>query len=375
MGGILRFDKPEIDEEAELQYARKMLAEGKWAEGLNALKKIADELFDAGDYIKAFDIYFEYAVTISEKKGMAGFEYTLLEVAELYKKNQLWEEAGRLYIVTANYLFEQQIYEEAAWLYEKAAEAYERVEGYHRVVGSCLIRAAECYDKVGGGLRAEWTLLKGLIKGANVNPAATENRANTLVKQGDYMGAGAMYLALARLYKESLNHLVEILNYTEIGLLSVNIKTIILHYTAEAYLAAAVMFYKGKDKQQFEKALEMAREEFEKSAYLVKAMLDSKLISQGAVNRCAFDALMTALIYLWRGEIDEIAVFYSTFKNVLGKSSYPSIIQKSIYYKILSKITGRTPLSRIIRELQNINLGKLENIREHLIAMLLRVGK
>ncbi|MGQ4913193.1 MAG: hypothetical protein ACP6IU_00440 [Candidatus Asgardarchaeia archaeon] len=359
------------DVEHELQHARFLLSQGKWAEGIQLLKKVADHLFDIGEYIKAFDVYFEYAAAISEQKGMAGFEYSLLEVAERYKQNKLWEEAGRLYIVTANYLFEQQIYEEAAWLYEQAAEAYERAGDFHRVVSSCLVRAAECYDKLGGGLRAEWTLLKGLIKGANINPTATENRGFTLARRGDYLGAAAMFLSLARLYEESLNHLVEILKQTEIGLLSVTIKTIILHYTAEAYFAAAVMFYKGGDKEQLIKALNKAKDEFEKSAYLVKAMLDSKLISRGAVNRCAFDALMTAIILLWMGEIEEIGVFYSTFKNVLGKASQQSIIQESIYYRILSEITGRAPLTKIIKKLQTINLGKLENIRDYLMEFLI----
>ena len=361
----------EIDVSKELEVARKMLNSGKRSKGLFLLKKLGDRPFDRGDFLSAFDIYMEYAVGVSETRGIAGFEYTLLDIADRYKKSGYWGEAARLYLVTANYLFENRILGEAAWIYEEAASAFERSgDDMKKMVGACLARAAECYDKVGEGIKAERTLLKALIKGADIDPNTTEMKARTQLRRNEYRDPAATYYTYGTLFEESLNYLREILMQTEIGILSVNIKTILLHYTAEGFLASAICYNTIKEKDNAIKIIRKAKDIFENSALLLKALLDSGLVSPSATNRCAFDALMALIINSWLGDFEDGKSFFESFVSLLGEFSETSTIKRSPYFNIMKLFYNRAPIEKILLELNKVSLGKLDPLRELFIQMM-----
>ncbi|MHA1506095.1 MAG: hypothetical protein ACTSR0_02750 [Candidatus Asgardarchaeia archaeon] len=350
----------------------RMLCEKDPALGLRSLRELGDRLFKESDYINASRVYLEYATALSEIKSIVGFESYLVDVASKFERKKLWNEAANIYLITANYLFERGIIEQSAWLYEKAAEMFEResISENKDVIEACLLRSVECYDIIGSSFKAENLLFKAILVGSSSDPYSAEENAMEALHSGDFISSAATFSAIARIYEGCLNHMRKIMQNVEINVLSVYIKTLFLHLIADAYLRSSCVYHAAGMHEKCIQKLLIAKDRFETSAYLLKALIDSNMVSKSSMRRCSYDALMAVLLYKVCGNPQDAKIFFESFENIVEKRIKEDPLYESPYYRTIVGVLYQNSPRKIIKLLSKVDLGKIERIRDFFIRLI-----
>jgi len=199
----------------------------------------------------------------------------------------------------------------------------------------------------------------------------SEKQAQLLLGNKEFEAAANKFNEIANHFRKALDNLEELLQGIESEDIKINAKARIIHFIAE-YQALTIICLTAINNPNFDERIKNlgydSIEFFKNSISLIKKYLFQikKDFDREIVLRATFDTMLLAVIQRIL-EVEHLVCSEFLFKDIEENKSLIKELEKSPYLKITKKIE-KVGLTDTLIDLQNVNLGHFDKIKNHLVS-------
>jgi len=360
--------------------AEDLVDAGEGEEGINLFEKAAQIYLDHGSYMKLDELYTRIAEVISQFKNKIQAIYRLKAIIRKTEELKLEEVSGRLLIQLGNFSFKIQDWETAGESYQKASEYFSKAdpEEFHNLSSLLLLKAGQTLERSNitkdTGKRL---IFKAVMKINKFDELfrVEEKRAASLIAMEEFEPAANKFYDIAKNFRKALDNLEDILNEEESSEDTIyNAKARFIHFVAEYQTVSALCLnasgkekYLGRIKELGLDSLEL----YKQSISLLKKYLFTKKFDFDVevILRICFDTMLIAIVQRML-EVREVNPIEYLLENIENNKALVEKLKETPYFKIAERIE-KVGLSESLSELQKVNLGHFEKIKNTLISKFL----
>jgi hypothetical protein len=360
---------PEITSSGQGE-AQRLLAKQE----LNELRNKTRDLLAQGKYRQAFEAYLEYGDSMSKMRGLAGAEAVILEGARKFEELRLWNEAGNLYLIAANFLSNVGVVSDAGDFYLSAAEDLEKAND-----NSLRTLIAACYGAASQALRGEKStkesddaLMKGVLAATGRNPLEVESVAYKSFKAHNLKSASEMFYEASSIYSAAIEELSNLAHNISSGPLAVDVKSVLHHRAAQGLLAsAACMAAVDKKINAFRDKAGSSADNFTKAVINFTPLFSLGEAHKVDYRRYSYDLMMATTLRTALGSIEDVDMLESQL-SLIDKARKKSL-EDSGYLVIAQTLMRTKKIKNVINDFKDIHLGSVDELKEQIVELLNRL--
>lgn len=341
---------------------------------LNELRNKAKDLLGQGKYREAFEAYLDYGDSMGKTKGLAGAEAVVLEGARKFEELRLWNEAGNLFLIVANFLGSAGVVSDAGDFYLSAAEDLEKAndKNLRGLIATCYGAASQALRGEKGTKESDDALMKGVIAATGRNPLEMEGGAYRSLRAHNLRSASGMFLEAGSVYVAAINELSGLTHNIDSGSLAVDVKSVLHHRAAQVFLASAsclAALDKGVD--SFIDNSISAADNFTKAIINFTPLFSLGEAHKVDYRRYSYDLMMAAILRTALGSLEDIEMLESQISSIDKKAKRG--LQESGYLVVAQTLMRTKKIISVIDDLKDIYLGSVDELKEQIIELLIRL--
>jgi len=359
-----------------IDQAENLADKGKGDEAIKLYEKAAQIYLDMGSYLKLDELFIRIIHIISQFKNHIHATYRLKSIIRKTEQLKLYEITANLLNQLGNLSFRMRDWESAGESWTKAADYLIESDPEHY-----LLPASEFYLQAGQAYERSYLtkdlgkqlILKAVMKFNKFDELyqQSEKQAQLLLGNKEFEAAANKFNEIANHFRKALDNLEELLQGIESEDIKINAKARIIHFIAE-YQALTIICLTAINNPNFDERIKNlgydSIEFFKNSISLIKKYLFQikKDFDREIVLRATFDTMLLAVIQRIL-EVEHLVCSEFLFKDIEENKSLIKELEKSPYLKITKKIE-KVGLTDTLIDLQNVNLGHFDKIKNHLVS-------
>lgn len=359
-----------------IDQAENLADKGKGDEAIKLYEKAAQIYLDMGSYLKLDELFIRIIHIISQFKNHIHATYRLKSIIRKTEQLKLYEITANLLNQLGNLSFRMRDWESAGESWTKAADYLIESDPEHY-----LLPASEFYLQAGQAYERSYLtkdlgkqlILKAVMKFNKFDELyqQSEKQAQLLLSNKEFEAAANKFNEIANHFRKALDNLEELLQGIESEDIKINAKARIIHFVAE-YQALTIICLTAVNNPNFDERIKNlgydSIELFKNSISLIKKYLFQikKDFDREIVLRATFDTMLLAVIQRIL-DVEQLVCSEFLFKDIEENKSLIKELEKSPYLKITKKIE-KVGLTDTLVDLQNVNLGHFDKIKNHLVS-------
>lgn len=369
-------EEKEIEAIKLIDWAETLADKGEGDKAIDEYEKAAQIYLDIGGYIKLDELYIRITQLISQFKNNIQATYRLKSIIRKTEELKLDEISAKLLIQLGNLSFRMNDWETAGESWNKAGDYLYDVdpEDYNSLASILLLKAGQSYE------RAHITkdlgkqlILKAVMRINKFDELyqQEEIKAQNLIINKEFEAAADKFYTISTYFKQSLDNLGDLLDEEESKDTALNARARFIHFIAEYLTVSAICLTATNNpdfKERIEDLCQNSIELFKESISLLKEYLKNikKNFDREIILRITFDTMLLAIIQTILG-VEEINCTEYLLKNIEENNALIKQLKKSSYFKIVKKIE-KAGLSETLNDIQKVNLGHFEKIKNTLVS-------
>lgn len=376
---INNHDKEEIEIEALrlIDQAEDLVNKGEGKKAIDLYEKAAQKYLDLGSYMKLDELFIKIASIISRFKNNIQAVYRLKSIIRKTEELNLYEISAKLLVQLGNLAYKMKDYETAGRSWEKASDHFYNIdpEEYYDLSSELLLRAGQALERTSTSKDdGERLILSALMKVNKFDELyqKEEQRALKLLNLEKYETAAKKYIDISQYFQKAIKNIDELLEDTDYIKIMKNVKSRILHLTAEYKSVAALSLRASKNKEFNPQIKSIANEAIDllsQSIELLKEVLVAKESEKDKedILRITFDTLLISILQEMLGEknMDPIEFLLKDIKK--SNSGLIKRLEKTPFFKLTERIE-KLGLEESLDKINETNLGHLDKVKETLIG-------
>ncbi|MHA1520934.1 MAG: hypothetical protein ACTSRK_12190 [Promethearchaeota archaeon] len=303
----MNLDDYSIEDQVEITQAMELIEEGMKVgqsgdiRGATYLVMRAIEIYlNAGLYLRISPAFNQLISLVQMESEILLIMEKVQDVIVELEYLDLHEEIGKLKLVLAVLAYKQSNYLEASMLYSEIAEIFFGVdpEEYRQASAMFLLRAGECFEKIGRLERAESTIFHA-IRRMDTNifdyPSHFKN-LNQLIKKKEYEKGIDELREIAGFFRHLRQDLEEVEEFSEVFIyLKSNVLARLFHMISEFNLLKMMCYRFCGDEEKVHEQAEKSVDDLRRTITIIKEELRAEHYSTADLHRLTFDLFLLQL--------------------------------------------------------------------------------
>ncbi len=309
----MNWDDYTIEEQVEITQAMELIEEGMDAgnagdiRGATYLVMRAIEIYlNAGLYLRISPAFNQLITLVQRETEILLIMEKVQDVIVELEYLELQEEIAKMKLVLAVLAYKQGNYLEASILYTDIAELFFAVDpdDYRQASAMFLLRAGECFEKIGRLERAEATILQAIrrMDTSIFNYSEHFNQLNRLIGKKKFDVAIEELREIAGFFRQLRQELEDVEEFSEVFIyLKNNVLARIFHMISEFNLLKMMCYrFNGNEEKVLEQA-EKSVEDLRSTIGIIKEELRAEHYSTADLHRLTFDMFLLQLFQEFAG--------------------------------------------------------------------------
>lgn len=376
---INNHDREEIEIEALrlIDQADELVNKGEGKKAIDLYEKAGQKYLDLGSYMKLDELFIKISSIISKFKNNIQAVYRLKSIIRKTEELNLNEISAKLLIQLGNLAYQMRDYETAGRSWKNASDHFysSDPDEYYNLSSELLLRAGKALERTSTSKDdGERLILKALMKINKFDELypTEERRALKLLNLKKYEAASKKYIDISQYFQRAISNIDELLEDSDHREIMKNVKSRILHLTAEYKSVAALSLRASKNREFNPQIKTLGHEAIDllvESINLLKEVLLVKGSEKDKedILRISFDTLLIIILQEMLGEkeIDPIEFLIEDFNK--NNSDVIKKIEQTTYFKLATRIE-KLGIEESLEKVNETNLGHLNKIKEILIS-------
>jgi len=376
---INNHDREEIEIEALrlIDQAEELVNKGKGKKAIDLYEKAAQKFLDLGSYIKLDELFIKISSIISKFKNNIQAVYRLKSIIRKTEELNLEEISAKLLIQLGNIAYRMKDYETAGRSWKKASDYFYSIdpEEFHNISSELLLRAGQALERTSTSKDdGERLILKAVMTVNKFDEVyqLEEKRALKLLNLENYEAAAKKYIEVSNYFQKAVQYVDELLDDTEFINVMKNVKSRLLHLSAEYKAVAAISLRASRNRDFNPQIKNLAHDSID---YLVNSinLLKDVLISRESekdkedILRITFDTLLISILQEMLGEKEIQPIEFLLKKFDKTDSNLIKRLKQTPFFKLTERIE-KLGIEESLDKIKETNLGHLNKVKEALIS-------